>query len=118
MVASTKKSVAPGKSAPKAKAVAPSAPRFTMGPWPVKAQGGNSIRAYCYQVAVALTTSAGKAGFTMAEYASALAASAATSDMRQPGTGWGTAVKPNGAANHHANWFAHSKQGWLAPAGK
>lgn len=115
MVASTKKTpvAAKGKSAPKAATVAPAAPRFAMGPWPVKSQSGNSIRAYAYQVATNLDKASGKAGFTLAEFASALAGAAAKSDMRQPGTGWGTVAKPNGAANHHANWFAHAKQGWL-----
>lgn len=103
------------KTAPVAAPAAPAAPLYVMGPWPVKAQGGNSIRAYCYQVAVALQK-ANPNGFTLAQYASALAASAQGSNMRQPGTGWGTAAKPNGAAHAHANWFAHAKQGWLAPA--
>lgn len=107
------------KAAPAAapKAAAPAAPLFTMGPWPVKAQGGNSIRAYCYKVAVALAK-AHPNGFTLAQYASALAASAKGSDMKQPSTGWGTADKPNGAAMAHANWFAHAKQGWLSPVTK
>lgn len=107
------------KAAPAAapKAAAPAAPLFSMGPWPVKAQGGNSIRAYCYKVAAQLHK-ANPNGFTLAAYASALAANAKGSDMKQPSTGWGTADKPNGGAMAHANWFAHAKQGWLAPAGK
>jgi len=107
-----KKAAAPAKAAQ-----APAAPLFTMGPWPVKAQGGNSIRAYCYKVAVALAK-ANPNGFTLNAYASALAASAKHSDMKQPSTGWGTADKPNGAAMAHANWFAHAKQGWLSPVTK
>lgn len=102
-----------GKAAP-APAAAPAAPLFTMGPWPVKAQGGNSIRAYCYTVAKALAK-AHPNGFTAAQYASALAASAQGSTYKQPSAGWGTAAKPNGNANSHANWFCHPKQGWLAP---
>lgn len=109
---SAKKAAAPAKAAP-----APAAPMFTMGPWPVKAQSGNSIRAYCYKVASALAK-ANPNGFTLAQYASALAASAKGSDMKQPSTGWGTADKPNGAAHAHANWFAHAKQGWLSPVSK
>ena len=101
------------KAAPKAAPAKPAAPRFEMGPWPVKAQGGNSIRAYCYKVAAKLSADSKGKGFTLAELASAFAANAAGSDMRQPGTGWGTADKPNGAALSHANWFAHPKQGWL-----
>lgn len=116
--------VAPAKQAPApqvktatapAPQVAPQAPRFVLGPWPPKAQGGNSIRAYCYTVAKALTK-AHPNGFTVAEYASALAASAQGSTYKQPSAGWGSAAKPNGNAMSHANWFAHAKQGWLALA--
>ena len=106
------------KTAPAAKPVqtqAPQAPLYVMGPWPVKAQGGNSIRAYCYSVAKALAK-AQPNGFTAAQYASALAAAQAGSTYKQPSAGWGTAAKPNGNAHSHANWFAHLKQGWLAPA--
>jgi len=107
-----------GKQAPAAKPVqapAPQAPLYVMGPWPVKAQGGNSIRAYCYSVAKALAK-VHPNGFTAAQYASALAAAQAGSTYKQPSAGWGTAAKPNGNAHSHANWFAHPKQGWLAPA--
>ena len=104
-------------TAPKATATAPQAPRYTLGPWPAKAQGGNSIRAYCYSVAKALSK-AHPNGFTAAQYASALAANASGSTYKQPSAGWGSAAKPNGNANAHANWFMHPKQGWLAPAGK
>ncbi len=118
-MATTKKTApaatATKKTAPKAAPAAPTAPKYNMGPWPVKAQGGNSIRAYCYQCAAALHKAQPK-GFTLAELASAFAANAKDSDMRQPGTGWGTAAKPNGAALAHANWFAHDKQGWLTKA--
>lgn len=113
-----KKAAAPAAAAPQGAtpaAAAPAAPRYAMGPWPAKARAGNSIRAYCYQVANALHN-ASPNGFTLAEFASALAANAAGSDLRQPGTGWGTAAKPNGAALAHANWFAHAKQGWLTKA--
>lgn len=106
---------AKGKGAAKAAQAAPQAPRYVMGPWPVKAQGGNSIRAYCYSVAKALAKRHPQ-GFTAAQFASALAAAAAGSTYKQPSAGWGTAAKPNGNAMAHANWFAHPKQGWLAPA--
>ena len=113
---------AAGKQAPAAKPVqtqtqapAPQAPLYVMGPWPVKAQGGNSIRAYCYSVAKALAK-AQPNGFTAAEYASALAKAQEGSTYKQPSAGWGTEAKPNGNAHSHANWFAHTKQGWLAPA--
>lgn len=103
-------------------AVAPQAPLFTCQPysaatgqgWPAKAQGGNTVRAYCYAVAVALAK-AQPQGFTLAQYASALAANAAGSTMRQPGNGWGTAAKPNGVARQHAAWFAAPAQAWLVP---
>lgn len=104
---------APAAQAPAAPA-APQAPMFTLGPWPAKAQGGNTIRAYCYAVAKALAAQHPQ-GFTVAQYASALAANASGTTLRQPSGGWGTAAKPNGIAMQHANWFAHPKQGWLAP---
>lgn len=107
---------AKGKTAPAPVALAPQAPRYVMGGWPAKAMGGNTVRAYCYTVALALAKANGPAGFTLAQYASALAASAKGSNMRQPGSGWGTAAAPNGIAKQHANWFAHPAQGWLAPA--
>ena len=104
-------------AAPVSAAPAPQAPRYTLGPWPAKAQGGNSIRAYCYSVAKALSKSK-PSGFTAAEYASALASNASGSTYKQPSAGWGTAQKPNGNANSHANWFCHPKQGWLSPVGQ
>ena len=118
-MATNTKTAAPAKStarkaAPKAAPAKPAAPRFGMGPWPAKARGGNSIRAYCYKVAAKLDADSKGKGFTLAELASAFAANAKGSDMKQPSTGWGTADKPNGAAMAHANWFAHDKQGWLA----
>lgn len=103
-------------AAPAPAAAKPAAPRYVMGPWPAKARGGNSIRAYCYKVAAKLDADSKGKGFTLAEFASALAASAKGSDMKQPSTGWGTADKPNGAAHAHANWFAGDKQGWLTKA--
>ena len=108
---------APAAPAPAAQAPAqaPQAPLFVMGGWPAKAQGGGSVRAYCYAVAKGLLV-AHPQGFTKAQFASALAASAQGSTCKQPSTGWGTAQAPNGAAMAHANWFAHAKQGWLAPA--
>lgn len=107
-----------GKTAPVAApvAAAPSAPRFTLGGWPAKAMGGNTVRAYCYTVAKQLAA-ANPNGFTLAQYAEALVANAAGSDMRQPDGGWATAEgKPNGKARQHAAWFAATAQGWLAPA--
>jgi hypothetical protein len=77
--------------------------------------GGNTVRAYCYAVAVALAK-AQPQGFTLAQLASAFAANAAGSTMRQPGNGWGTPAKPNGIARQHAAWFAAPAQAWLVPA--
>ena len=125
-VAAKAAAAAPAPVAAKAAAaaiVAPAAPLFTCQPynaatkagWPAKAMGGNTVRAYCYAVAVALTK-AQPQGFTLAQYASALAANAAGSTMRQPGNGWGTPAKPNGIASQHAAWFAAHAQAWLVPA--
>lgn len=117
-MATTKTAPAAAKktaAAPAPAPAAPQAPRYVLGPWPVKAQAGNSIRAYCYSVAKALSKSKPE-GFTAAEYASALAANQSGSTYKQPSAGWGTAAKPNGNANSHANWFCHPKQGWLSPA--
>lgn len=121
--ATTAAKAAPAPVAVAPVAVAPQAPLFTCLPysaatgqgWPAKAQGGNTVRAYCYAVAVALAK-AQPQGFTLAQYASALAANAAASTMRQPGNGWGTAAKPNGVARQHAAWFAAPAQAWLVPA--
>ena len=120
--AATAAKAAPAPAAVAPVAVAPQAPLFTCQPysaatgqgWPAKAQGGNTVRAYCYAVAVALAK-AHPQGFTLAQYASALAANAAASTMRQPGNGWGTAAKPNGIARQHAAWFAAPAQAWLVP---
>lgn len=117
------KAAAPAPVVAPAAIVAPAAPLFTCQPynaatkagWPAKAMGGNTVRAYCYAVAVALTK-AQPQGFTLAQYASALAANAAGSTMRQPGNGWGTEAKPNGIARQHAAWFAAPAQAWLVPA--
>lgn len=114
------------KTAPvAAPAAAPAAPTYllrsydpaTKQGWPVKAQTGNSIRAYCYTVAKKLAEQH-KGEFTTAQFAAALAANAAGSTYKQPSTGWGTEAKPNGAAHSHANWFANPKQAWLVPVSK
>jgi len=113
--APAKRTAPKATTAPAKATTAPAAPRYTLGPWPAKAQGGNTIRAYCYTVASKLQAKHKDNGFTAAEFASALAANAKGSDFKQPASGWGTADKPNGAALSHANWFAHEKQGWLTP---
>lgn len=103
--------------APAAEAPTPQAPRYLVGPWPVKAQSGNSIRAFCYNVAQTLQKSKPE-GFTVQELASEFAKQSKNSDFKQPSAGWGTPEKPNGNALSHANWFAHAKQGWLTEAEK
>lgn len=116
------KAAAPAPVVAPAAIVAPAAPLFTCQPynaatkagWPAKAMGGNTVRAYCYAVAMALAK-AQPQGFTLAQLASAFAANAAGSTMRQPGNGWGTAAKPNGIARQHAAWFAAPAQAWLVP---
>lgn len=118
------KATAP-KAAPKAKATpkataaaqAPQAPLYTYQPytagkngaagqgWPAKSASGSSIRAYCAKIAQGLAKAHPK-GFTLAQYASALAQHLAASNYRKPATGFGTAAKPNGAARNHATYFA------------
>lgn len=111
---------AAGKAAPAPTVAAPAvaaprAPLFTLGAWPAKAMGGNTVRAYCYAVAKALAA-ANPQGFTLAQYAAALGTNAANSNMRQPATGWvAPAGGANGTARQHAAWFAAPAQGWLAP---
>lgn len=97
---------APVATAPAPVTVATTAPLYTLGPWPVKAQGGNTIRAYAYQVAKALAK-AQPQGFTLAQYKAALVANAAGSTMQQPSGGW--------AGHNMPTWTAHPKQGWLVP---
>lgn len=105
-------------------AAAPAAPVFTFANyspatgigWPLKAQSGASVRAYCAKVAQALAK-AQPGGFTVAQYASALAASAAGTTYRQPANGWGTAAAPNATARQHATWFANTGK-FLVPAGQ
>lgn len=105
-------------TAPKAKAApvaAPMAPLFVFAPytpatgmgWPAKAASGASVRAYCAKVAQALTK-AQPNGFTVAQFASALAANAKGTTYRQPANGFGTAAQPNATARQHATWFCNT----------
>jgi hypothetical protein len=111
-------------AAPAPVAAAPAAPVFTFANyspatgigWPLKAQSGASVRAYCAKVAQALAK-AQPGGFTVAQYASALAASAAGTTYRQPANGWGTAAAPNATARQHATWFTNTGK-FLVPAGQ
>lgn len=96
------------------------APLFVFGPWPAKAQSGNTIRAYCASVAKQLTK-AQPNGFTVLQLATAFCANAATTTYRQPGAGFNMVQKggnlvPNGLAMQHATYFCAPAQGWCAPA--
>lgn len=103
--------------------VAPTAPLFTFGPynpatstgWPAKAQSGASIRAYCAKVAQALAK-ANPGGFTVAQYASALASAQAGTTYKLPASGFGNAATgaPNATARQHATWFANTGR-YLVP---
>lgn len=120
-MATTKKAPAPAaakKAAPAAAPAAPAATRYTMGPWPAKHASGNSIRCYMFKVATQLTAQHAN-GFTVAQYASALAAGLAAwgqSGGKVPSTGFGTAAQPNGAARQHAQWPTRAAQGYLVQA--
>lgn len=114
----TKAAATTGKAAPaptpantKGKATAPApaapaAPLYVLGPWPVRSQGGNTIRAYAYNVAKDLTK-AQPQGFTLAQYKAALVANAEGSTYTQPSAGW--------SGHNMPTWAAHEKQGWLSP---
>jgi hypothetical protein len=108
--------------APAVVAQAPLAPLFLfasyspatgMG-WPAKALSGASVRAYCAKVAQALSK-AHPNGFTVAQFASALADAQAGTTYRLPANGFGTAGQPNATARQHATWFANTGK-FLVPA--
>lgn len=100
---------------------APAAPLFTFGQynpatstgWPLKAQSGASVRAYCAKVAQALAK-AQPGGFTVAQYAQALCAAQAGTTYRLPASGFGTGTTPNATARQHATWFANTGR-YLVP---
>lgn len=109
---------------------APQAPRFMLMPyspalaagWPAKAMGGATVRAYCHAIAAALTK-ANPQGFTVAQYAAALAAGQPNTTYRLPSNGFGNPANggtPNATAKQHANWFANTGKflvsGTVAPA--
>lgn len=92
-----------------------SVPRYKMGPWPSNAHGKSTARSYCHAVAMSLQAKNGN-GFTIEEYAEAIAANAGTvngKEYKVPSGGWGKAGAPSGNATAYANWFANPKQGWL-----
>ena len=118
----------PRKAAPQAKVVAPTgntpqvasppvsttAPLFTCtaATWPVKSQGGITIRAYAFKVAVQLAK-ANKKGFTLAQYKAALVAGqvgkgAVITGFALPSAGW--------ASHNMPTWTSNPKQAWLVPA--
>lgn len=109
---------APVAAAPVA---APMAPLFTFAPyspaagmgWPAKAMAGASVRAYCAKVAQALAK-AQPGGFTVAQFAAALAAGQQGTTHRLPANGFGTAGQPNATARQHATWFANTGR-YLVP---
>jgi hypothetical protein len=70
-----------------------------------------SIRAHCRNAAQALAK-AHPNGFTVAQYAQAIATQPANG-CKQPAAGWGIAAKGYPNARTHAAYFA--KQGWLVP---
>ena len=108
------------KAAPAATPVTAQATTYTMGPWPAKHASGNSIRCYMHKVATQLTKQHPQ-GFTVAQYASALAGGLAAwgqSGGKVPSGGFGTAKQPNGAARQHAQWPTRAAQGYLVPVSK
>lgn len=122
-MATTKKAPAPAAAKKAAPAPAPASAgvaTFVMGPWPAKHQSGHSIRCYMHKVAQQLTAKH-PTGFTVAQYASALAAGLAAWEQaggKAPSTGFGTAQQPNGAARQHAQWPTRPAQGYLVPPAK
>jgi hypothetical protein len=116
---------APAPVAVAAAPLAPQAPLFTfaaynpataMG-WPAKAQSGASVRAYCAKVAQALAK-AQPGGFTVAQYAAALAAAQLGTTYRLPANGFGNPANggtANATARQHATWFANTGK-YLVPA--
>ena len=92
---------------PAAKAAAPQAVRYQLGPWPAQQRGH---RAYARAVADQLTKKTGDKGFTLAEYRAALVAGAAASELAPPAGGW--------EGHNMPTWTAHPKQGWLTPVTK
>lgn len=117
---------APVAQAPAAAPVAaPLAPLFTFAPyspaagmgWPAKAMQGATVRAYCAKVAQALSK-AHPNGFTVAQYAAALAAAQTGTTYRLPANGFGNPAnggQPNATARQHATWFANTGR-YLVPA--
>jgi len=83
--------------------------------WPAKSASGTSTRAYCAAIAQQLAAQHPN-GFTLQQYAQALAAGASTptgAQYKQPSNGWGAKL---GNALTHANYFAGARCGyWLAP---
>jgi hypothetical protein len=122
--ATTRAAPAPAPLATPAPApvAAPLAPLFVYAPysaatgmgWPAKAASGASVRAYCAKVAQALTK-AHPGGFTVAQYAAALAAAQAGTTYRLPANGFGAAGVPNATARQHATWFANTGR-YIVPA--
>lgn len=110
-----KPAAAPTQSTPVASAVASATvPLFkcTAATWPLKAQSGNTIRAYAYKVAMQLTA-AHRKGFTLVQYRKALVAGQVASNkaitgFKLPSGGW--------LAHNMPTWASNPKQAWLVTA--
>lgn len=122
--AAAKAAPAPAPVAAAPAPLAPQAPLFTFAPyspalgmgWPAKAASGASVRAYCAKVAQALAK-AQPQGFTVAQYAAALAANQPGTTYRLPANGFGNPANggtPNATARQHATWFANTGK-YLVP---
>lgn len=101
----------PAAAAPVASAMAPLF-TCTAATWPVKSQGGATIRAYAFKVAMLLSAASPK-GFTLAMYKAALVAGMGANGQpitgyTQPGSGW--------AGHNMPTWASNPKQSWLVPA--
>lgn len=110
-----KPAAAPVQTTPVASAVASATvPLFkcTAATWPLKAQSGNTIRAYAYKVAMQLTATSRK-GFTLVAYRKALVAgqvanNKAITGFKMPSGGW--------QAHNMPTWASNPKQSWLVSA--
>ncbi len=123
MATNTKRKPAVKKAAPAPTGNTPavaSAPQAANAPlfkctaqtWPQTAQGGVSIRAYAYKVAMQLTA-LHKKGFTVAQYKAALAAGKVGANKpitgyKQPSAGW--------ASHNMHTYTTNPKQAWCVPA--
>ena len=110
-----KQALAPVVSAPVASApTANTVPLFTCSAatWPARSQGGNTMRAYAFKVAVQLTKAHPK-GFTLVQYKAALVSAKVGNNK----TITGFATPSSGWQGHNMpTWASNPKQAWLVPA--